>query len=162
MGSGKSRPAHADPYRRLLALLQTATGWQRATDEIVVDPAGQTEVRLHHPCVDGVLLVQIPDPIETTLARGVLYQPFAGAPCVRSRFQDALATRYQDIVATYETPGVRGLSVPPSVAVATVGVDRSEREQRRIATTLECIALDVENLHDRLRETVTDQPEYTV
>jgi hypothetical protein len=158
MDDSDPRPDQPDPYRTLLATLQGVTGWHPVSDDIAVDPAGLAEVRFHHPRVSGVLLFQLPDPVETALARGVLYQPFLGATGAGSRFHEALTAGYREVVEMYDAPDIRSLSTPPSVAVATVGTDRSRSEQRWTATILECIALDVEHLHSRLYETVVDRP----
>lgn len=155
MGDERNRPDDPDIYRAILSSIYKQTGWEPVGPAGPCDPASASELRFQHPRLDGVLLVQSPDPVDAALVRALLYQSLVDGPANGTRFLDALRLRYRTIVESYGTPGVDVPAEPPVLAVATVDADRTPAECRRIVCELECIALDVAHLHDRLYRTIT-------
>jgi hypothetical protein len=143
-------------YQATLSSIRELTGWEPVDPGRASDPACATEVRFQHPRLDGILLVQSPDPVGAASVRALLYQPLVSGAANETPFLDALRWRYGAIVEAYGTPGVDVPADPTTVAVATVNADRTPAEYRQIARELECIALDVAHLHDRLYRTITN------
>lgn len=156
MGDERTGRDDAETWQAVLSSLRTQTGWEPVESDRAGQPGMAREVRFHHPRLDGVLLVQATGPVDAATVRAVLYQSLVGTPSRESTFLDRLRARYRAVVERYGTPGVDVPNAPPAVVVATVDPDRTAAERRRIARELECIALDVAHLHDRLHETVTN------
>jgi|GEM_PF-3739881 len=153
MGANGTGPDDRSIYRATLSSIRESTGWEAVEPAALCDPR-PAEVRFRHPRLDGALLVQSPDLVDAAPVRALLYQPLVDGSAT-SPFCDALRWRYRRVVEAYGTPGVDVPAAPPTVAVATVDADRTPAERRRIARELECIALDVAHLHDRLYRTIT-------
>lgn len=156
MGANGTGPDDPDIYRATLSSIREWTGWEPVASDRDLDPLPASEVRFRHPRLDGVLLVQSPGPVDAAPVRALLYQSLVGGGG-GSPFRDALRWRYRRVVEAYGTPGVDVPAEPPTVAVATVDADRTPAQRRRIARELECIALDVAHLHDRLYRTITTE-----
>ena len=153
MGENGIEPDETEIYRATLSSLHERTGWEPVDPARIRDQTPAREVRFGHPRLDGTLLVQSPDLVDTAPVQALLYQSLVDGPA-KSPFCDALRCRYRSVVKAYGTPGVDVPVDPPTVAVATIDADRTPAERRRVARELECIALDVAHLHDRLYRTI--------
>jgi len=155
MGDDTTGPDEFEIYSATLSSIHERTGWEPVDPSQTCDLTSMGEVRFRHPRFDGVLLVQAPDSVDTAPVRALLYQSLVNGPANGTRFLEALRWRYRTIIETYGTPSVDVPTEPPTVAVATIEADRTLVECRRVVRELECIALDVAHLHDRLYRIIT-------